>query len=49
MMEHLLVPLSDTEEAVLELFKQVEKLKHENQQLREENQRLKSDKDMYNE
>jgi peptidoglycan hydrolase CwlO-like protein len=40
-MEHLKMPLSDAEEAVLELLKQVERLKTENQDLKDEIKRLK--------
>lgn len=35
-MEHLVIPLSDQEEAILELLKQVNKLEHENYLLKEE-------------
>jgi predicted nucleic acid-binding Zn-ribbon protein len=40
-MEHLKTPLSDTEEAVLELLKQVNRLESENQELKEEIKRLR--------
>jgi regulator of replication initiation timing len=40
-MDHLQIPLSDTEEAVLALMKQVQRLEHENEELKEENKRLK--------
>jgi hypothetical protein len=40
-MDHLQVPLSDTEEAVLELLKQVEKLKLENAELHQQIRELK--------
>ena len=40
-MEHLQTPLSDTEEAVLELLKQVQRLETENQNLKEEIKRLR--------
>ena len=40
-MEHLQIPLSDTEEAVYQLLQQVNKLKDENQELKDEIKRLK--------
>jgi peptidoglycan hydrolase CwlO-like protein len=40
-MKHLQIPLSDTEEAVLELLRKVTKLEEENQSLREEIKQLK--------
>lgn len=40
-MEDLQTPLSDTEEAVLELLKQVQRLETENQNLKEEIKRLR--------
>lgn len=40
-MKHLQIPLSDIEEAVLELMRRVSKLESENDILREENKRLK--------
>ena len=40
-MNNLQIPLSDTEEAVLQLLQQVTKLKDENQELKEEIKRLK--------
>jgi peptidoglycan hydrolase CwlO-like protein len=40
-MKHLQIPLSDTEEAVLELLRKVTKLQEENQTLREEIKQLK--------
>jgi uncharacterized protein (UPF0335 family) len=40
-MKHLQIPLSDTEEAVLELLRKVTKLEEENQTLREEIKQLK--------
>lgn len=40
-MEHLVIPLSDAEEAVLELMKQVERLKFENENLKQEILQLK--------
>jgi cell division protein FtsB len=40
-MEHLKIPLSDTEEAVYQLLQQVTKLKDENQELRDEIKQLK--------
>jgi len=36
-----LIPLSDREEAILELLKKVNRLEYENEQLKEENNRLK--------
>lgn len=36
-----LIPLSDREEAILELLKKVNRLEYENEQLKEENKRLK--------
>jgi predicted RNase H-like nuclease (RuvC/YqgF family) len=40
-MEHLTIPLSDAEEAILELMKQVKRLEVENQSLREEIKQLR--------
>lgn len=40
-MNNLQTPLSDTEEAVLQLLQQVNKLKDENEELRDEIKRLK--------
>jgi regulator of replication initiation timing len=40
-MEHLKIPLSDTEEAVLQLLKEVQRLKSQIQSLEEENERLR--------
>ncbi len=40
-MEQLQMPLSEQEEAVLELLKQVERLKNENQNLKEEIKQLR--------
>jgi hypothetical protein len=40
-MEHLQIPLSDTEEAVLHLLKRVKQLESENQSLKEENKQLR--------
>jgi len=40
-MEHLSYPLSDTEEALLELLKKVEHLKSENEFLKKELEQLK--------
>jgi peptidoglycan hydrolase CwlO-like protein len=40
-MEHLKIPLSDTEEAIYQLLQQVNKLNDENQELKEEIKRLK--------
>jgi uncharacterized protein (UPF0335 family) len=40
-MEHLQIPLSDREEAILELLKKVNRLEDENKNLREEVKRLK--------
>jgi uncharacterized protein (UPF0335 family) len=40
-MKHLQIPLSDTEEAVLELLRKVTRLEEENQTLREEIKQLK--------
>jgi cell division protein FtsB len=42
-MEHLQIPLSDTEEAVLHLLRIVTKLEAENEQLRDEINRLKEE------
>jgi len=42
-MEHLQIPLSDTEEAVLQLLRVVAKLEAENENLREEIRLLKED------
>jgi hypothetical protein len=42
-MEHLQIPLSDTEEAVLQLLRVVAKLEAENETLREEIRTLKED------
>lgn len=42
-MEHLQIPLSDTEEAVLHLLRVVAKLEAENETLREEIRLLKED------
>ena len=39
-MKHLQIPLSDTEEAVLELMQQVNKLQAENTELKETIKRL---------
>ena len=39
-MKHLQIPLSDTEEAVLELLRKVTRLEEENQTLREEIKQL---------
>lgn len=40
-MELLNLPLSDQEEAILELLKRVNRLEHENENLREDNKRLR--------
>lgn len=40
-MEHLQIPLSDREEAILELMKRVNRLEDENTNLREEVKRLR--------
>jgi cell division protein FtsB len=40
-MQHLQMPLSDTEEAVLQLLQQVSKLEDENKILKEEIKQLK--------
>jgi cell division protein FtsB len=40
-MEHLKIPLNDTEEAVYQLLQQMNKLKDENQELKEEIKRLR--------
>lgn len=40
-MEHLQIPLTEQEEAVLELLKQVKRLENENQNLREEIKQLR--------
>lgn len=40
-MELLALPLSEQEEAILELLKQVNRLEYENENLREDNKRLK--------
>jgi cell division protein FtsB len=40
-MKHLQIPLSDTEEAVLQLLRQVNKLEEENAALKEEIKQLK--------
>lgn len=40
-MEHLQIPLSEQEEAVLELMKKINRLEHENQTLKEEIARLR--------
>ena len=40
-MKYLQIPLSDTEEAVLELLRKVTRLEEENQTLREEIKQLK--------
>lgn len=39
-MEHLQIPLSDREEAILQLMKQVRRLEDENENLRDEIKRL---------
>lgn len=39
-MEHLLTPLSDTEEAVLELMRKINRLEAENKDLKETIKRL---------
>jgi cell division protein FtsB len=44
-MEHLQIPLSDTEEAVLQLLRVVAKLEAENETLREEIRLLKEDQE----
>lgn len=41
MMEHLKIPLSDQEEAVLQLLKQVKQLELENYELKEQIKRLR--------
>lgn len=40
-MNHLKMPLSDQEEAVLQLLQKVNRLEHENAELKEEIKRLK--------
>jgi predicted RNase H-like nuclease (RuvC/YqgF family) len=40
-MEHLQIPLSDKEEAILELLTQVRRLEDENENLRDEIKQLK--------
>lgn len=40
-MEHLKIPLSDQEEAILELLKQVKRLENENLNLKEEIKQLR--------
>jgi cell division protein FtsB len=40
-MQHLRIPLSDTEEAVLQLLQKVSKLENENKILKEEIKQLK--------
>lgn len=40
-MEQMIMPLSEQEEAVLSLMKQIEQLKSENQELRDEIKMLK--------
>jgi hypothetical protein len=40
-MKHLQIPLSDREEAILELLKRVNRLEDENENLREEVKRLR--------
>jgi uncharacterized protein (UPF0335 family) len=40
-MQHLQIPLSDTEEAVLQLLQKVSKLEDENKTLKEEIKQLK--------
>jgi predicted RNase H-like nuclease (RuvC/YqgF family) len=40
-MEHLKIPLTDAEEAILGLMKKVHRLEAENQSLKDENQRLR--------
>ena len=42
-MEHLVIPLSDKEEAILELMKQVNHLEHENAELRRAIKELKQE------
>lgn len=44
-MEHLQIPLSDTEEAVLQLLRVVANLEAENETLREEIRLLKEDQE----
>jgi predicted RNase H-like nuclease (RuvC/YqgF family) len=39
-MEHLKIPLSEKDEAILELMKKVNALEHENQNLKDEIKRL---------
>ena len=39
-MEEKIIPLSEKDEAILELMKQVHRLEHENQNLKEEIKRL---------
>jgi uncharacterized protein (UPF0335 family) len=41
MMEHLLVPLSDKEEAILELMQKINRLEDENKNLKDEVKQLK--------
>ncbi len=40
-MEEKIIPLSEKDEAILELMKQVKRLEYENENLREEIKRLK--------
>jgi len=40
-MEHLLVPLSDKEEAILELMQKINRLEDENKNLKDEVKQLK--------
>jgi predicted RNase H-like nuclease (RuvC/YqgF family) len=40
-MENKIIPLSEKDEAILELMKQVNRLEHENQNLKEEIVRLR--------
>jgi regulator of replication initiation timing len=42
-MQHLIVPLSEAEEAILELMKQVSRLETENELLKQENEHLRSE------
>ncbi len=40
-MEHKIIPLSEKDEAILELMKKINRLEHENENLREEVKRLR--------